>query len=145
MMPAKRRSTRGPDHAELLRRAGLRPTRQRLAVLRAMNGRGDAVTAQDLHHELRGADGAPGLATIYRTLMALAQAGALDTFAREGEQAFRLCGQDHHHHLVCESCGRVEEVASREVESWVRRIARLRGFRVTGHTAEVYGVCGSCD
>ena len=128
-----------------LREAGLRPTPQRLAVMRALDGRDEAVTAQELHHELRRRGvRAPGLTTIYRTLSALADAGALDTFDRDGEQAFRLCGAEHHHHLLCTSCGTVQEVEAREVESWVARVARRTGFAVTGHRADVYGVCRSC-
>lgn len=131
-------------HADTLGRAGLRVTQQRLAVLEALEGRTEAVTAQDLHQELRSGGRTPGLATIYRTLSSLAQADVLDTFARDGEQAFRLCGAKHHHHLVCRKCGLVEEVTSGAVESWVQRVARRRGFRVTGHSAEVYGYCASC-
>lgn len=133
-----------PDHAGTLTGAGLRVTRQRLAVLSALDGRTEAVTAQDLHYELRRRGGTPGLATIYRTLASLAEAGVLDTFTRDGEQAFRMCSDAHHHHLVCRGCGLVEEVSSDAVETWVQRVARRRGFRVTGHSAEVYGYCASC-
>lgn len=128
----------------VLRNAGLRPTRQRIAVLRSLVGRGDAITAIDLHHELRGGSDAPGLATIYRTLSALAEAGEVDAFPRDGEQAFRLCGTRHHHHLVCESCGGVQEVEGAEIEAWVSRVAKRRRFTVRAHTADIYGLCSSC-
>ena len=133
------------DPEVALREAGLRVTSQRLAVLRALEGRDEAVTAQELHHEFRRGRGhAPGLTTVYRTLSALAESGALDTFDRDGEQAFRLCGAEHHHHLLCTSCGSVQEVEAREVETWVARVARRTGFAVTGHRADVYGVCRAC-
>jgi Fur family transcriptional regulator, ferric uptake regulator len=132
----------GPDEA--LRRAGLRATRQRLTVLEALRARPDAVTAQDLHMELRQAGDPIGLTTVYRTLTALADAGFLDTFTREAEQAFRLCGGLHHHHLVCEVCNRVDEIAADEVERWVREVAKRRGFSVTGHRADIFGVCADC-
>lgn len=131
-------------HENALAGAGLRATRQRIRVLSALEGRSEAVSAQDLHHELRGKRGSPGLATIYRALASLADAGVLDTFTHEGEQRFRMCGTKHHHHLVCRGCGAVEEVASDAIESWVSGIARRRGFEVTGHSAEVYGYCSSC-
>lgn len=131
-------------HAEALKKTGMRVTRQRSVILAALERRPAFITAQDLYYELRGKKGAPGLATIYRTLASLAEAGTLDTSVREGEQVFRLCGSRHHHHLVCESCGRVEEVSSEQIESWVRQLARKRGFRVTGHTADVYGLCAAC-
>jgi Fur family transcriptional regulator, ferric uptake regulator len=85
-----------------------------------------------------------GLATVYRTLTALADAGLLDSFTREGEQAFRICGDAHHHHLVCETCSRVEEITGEEVERWVGEVAARRGYRVTGHRADIFGVCAAC-
>jgi Fur family ferric uptake transcriptional regulator len=134
------------DHRQALARAGLKATKQRLAILEALDGRTEAVTAQDLHHELRRRGGSAGLATIYRTLSSLAAVNVLDTFRRHegGEQAFRLCGVKHHHHLVCQRCGKVDEVVSSAIEAWVQRAARQRGFRVVSHSADVYGVCASC-
>jgi Fur family transcriptional regulator, ferric uptake regulator len=127
-----------------LRDAGIRSTAQRLSVLEALEGRRTAVSAQELHHELRQDGGSPGLATIYRALTALAEAGAVDTFTRDGELAYRLCGAEHHHHLVCESCGSVQEVEAAQVETWIKAVARRKGFVVTGHTADVYGLCRDC-
>jgi Fur family ferric uptake transcriptional regulator len=134
------------DAPELaLREAGLRATRQRLTVLEALRGREGSVTAQDLHMELRQARDPVGLTTVYRTLSALADAGFLDTFTREAEQAFRLCGDAHHHHLVCETCNKVEEIAAEEVERWVGEVASTHGFTVTGHRADIFGICADCD
>lgn len=129
---------------EALRDAGLRATRQRTTVLEALRGRPDAVTAQDLHAELRAAGEPVGLTTVYRTLAALADSGFLDAFAREGEQAFRLCSNAHHHHLVCEACNSVEEITAEEVERWVQAVATRRGFHVTGHRADIFGLCVDC-
>lgn len=135
-------AVQAPDEA--LRDAGLRATRQRLTVLEALRGRSDAITAQDLHAELRAASEPVGLTTVYRTLTALADANFLDTFVRDGEQAFRLCGDAHHHHLVCEVCHKVIELESDLVEQWVNAVAERRGFQVTGHRADIFGVCADC-
>jgi Fur family transcriptional regulator, ferric uptake regulator len=132
-----------PEHA--LREAGLRPTRQRLTVLEALRGRDGAVTAQELHAELRQAGDPVGLTTVYRTLSSLADAGFLDTFTRDTEQAFRLCGDVHHHHLVCETCNKVEEITAEEVERWVSQVAESHGFTVTGHRADIFGICADCS
>jgi Fur family ferric uptake transcriptional regulator len=139
--------------AALLVQAGLRPTRQRSAILRAMEGRRRPVTAQALHAMLARpgragrsgpADG-PGLATVYRTLQALEHAGRVRTFAaREGEIAYKLCQPGHHHHLICERCGRVVEIPSCEVEEWAAQVAARRGFEVSSHQADIYGVCERC-
>lgn len=130
--------------AQDLLAVGLRPTRQRRTVVEALREREDAVTAQDLHATLRAAGETVGLATVYRTLTALAEAGFLDTFERDGEQAFRLCGSGHHHHLVCETCNRVEEIDAAEVEAWVAAVASRRGYTVTAHRADIFGRCGRC-
>lgn len=129
---------------DALREANLRATRQRRTVLDALRERPDAVTAQALHRELLKAGESVGLTTVYRTLTALADAGFLDTFTREGEQAFRLCGDAHHHHLVCEICNRVEEITADEVERWVGQVASRRGYEVTGHRADIFGICPAC-
>lgn len=131
--------------SDALKDAGLRATRQRTTVLDALRDRDEAVTAQELHAELREVGEPVGLTTVYRTLASLADAGLLDAFDREGEQAFRMCSDDHHHHLICEVCSRVEEIAAAEVERWVDAVARRHGLRVTGHRADIFGVCAACD
>ena len=127
-----------------LRHAGLRATRQRRTVLQALQDRPDAVTARQLHRELVADGEGIGLTTVYRTLTALAEADLLDVFSREGEQAFRRCTDVHHHHLLCEMCGTVEEIAATEVEKWVGAVAQRHGYRVTGHRADIFGVCEAC-
>ena len=130
----------------LIDSAGLRPTRQRVAILRAVAAERRPVTAQDLYARLRGARRSPGLATIYRTLWALTEAGVLCTFpAGEGEVAYRLCEPGHHHHLICEECGRIVEIPSCEVEEWASGVAERRGFTATRHQADIFGLCSDCQ
>jgi Fur family transcriptional regulator, ferric uptake regulator len=100
-----------------------------------------AVTAQELHDRLRGV----GLATVYRNLQRLAEAGDVDTLRREnGEQAFRLCAGGHHHHLTCRCCGRVEEVRDCRLDDWAREVGQVHGFGQVEHRAELVGVCFRC-
>lgn len=129
----------------LARMAGLRPTPQRVAIIRALEGKDRPVTAQTLHQEVRSGPSTPGLATVYRTLRALADAGVAESFAAgEAEQAYKLCDIEHHHHLICDSCGQVVSIPSCEVEGWASAVGRRRGFAVTGHRADVYGLCARC-
>lgn len=124
---------------------GLRPTRQRRAILQAVASEARPVSAQDLHARLRKAGEPAGLATVYRTLQALADAGVVRTFqTAAGEVAYKVCEPGHHHHLICTACGRVEEIPSCEVEDWASAVARRRGFSVSSHQADIYGVCASC-
>jgi Fur family ferric uptake transcriptional regulator len=129
----------------MLADAGLRATRQRTAIVRAMEREGRPVTAQSLHARLAKPRKGPGLATIYRTLQALAQAGFARTFpAGEGELSYKLCDPGHHHHLICERCGRVVEIPSCEIEGWASSAARRRGFSVSSHQADIFGLCADC-
>lgn len=87
-----------------------------------------------------------GLATMYRTLRTMVDAGELDVLhAPGGDAIYRLCdSQSHHHHLVCRSCGAAVEIESRAIEEWVRKTARRHRFKAVIHTAELYGLCSTC-
>lgn len=131
------------EAAAVARMAGLRPTRQRTAIIAALGGKDRPVTAQTLHREVA-RRGGPGLATVYRTLRALAAAGVVEAFPAGEEAAYRLCDPAHHHHLICERCGRVQTIPSCEVEEWAEAVGRRRGFAVRAHRADVYGTCERC-
>ena len=140
---AKTGATRGDEGA--LAAAGLRPTRQRLAVVAELRGESDDVTAQELHGRLRERGERLGLATVYRTLGRLADAGVIDALTHHpGELCYRWCGDQHHHHLVCSRCHRVVELGECELDPWLERMSAEHGFVATGHRLEVAGVCGSC-
>jgi Fur family ferric uptake transcriptional regulator len=121
-----------------------RETKQRGEVLASLAG-GEALSAQELHDRLRHAGSRTGLATVYRSLRMLAEDGVVDVLREDPVQLrYRLCSVEHHHHLVCESCGRVEEIPECDVSEWASRVARRRGFRVRTHRAEILGLCGTC-
>jgi Fur family transcriptional regulator, ferric uptake regulator len=133
------------DASTLLAAAGLQPTRQRLAIVAELVREPNDVTAQELHDRLRARGPAPGLATVYRTLTRLEEAGVVDALTHHaGELCYRLCGDDHHHHFVCSSCHGVVEVGDCRLEPWLEDLADAHGFAVTGHRVELEGVCASC-
>lgn len=129
---------------DVLRRAGLRPTAQRVTVLEVLADRDDAVTAQDLYLQFRRRGESIGLSTVYRTLTSLVEAGLLDGIQRGDEQAFRACSPRHHHHLICTSCNQVTELEAAMVEEWVGRVASTHDFEVSSHRADVLGTCAAC-
>ena len=133
------------DASTLLAAAGLQPTRQRLAIVAELVREPNDVTAQELHDRLRARGPAPGLATVYRTLTRLEEAGVVDALTHHaGELCYRLCGDDHHHHFVCSSCHGVVEVGDCRLEPWLEDLADAHGFAVTGHRVELEGVCATC-
>ena len=120
-------------------------TRQRAAVVAALEGADGFRSAQDLHAQLRAAGERVGLTTVYRTLQVLAERGEVDVLRAEGgETTYRRCGSRHHHHLVCRSCGRAVEVTAGPVERWADDVARRHGFHDVAHTVEVVGTCSDC-
>lgn len=125
---------------------GGRPTRQRTAVAAALARAEGFRSAQDLHAQLRSDGDEVGLTTVYRTLTSLAESGQVDVLRTDdGEQVFRRCArEDHHHHLVCRSCGASVEVAGPVVERWAADVAREHGFTEVTHTVEVFGTCRAC-
>jgi Fur family ferric uptake transcriptional regulator len=131
--------------AAFLTRNGIRKTPQRLQVVEELARERNDVTAGELHDRLRRKGAGIGLATVYRTLSLLHEHGAVDTLSHHaGELCYRLCGDVHHHHLVCTSCHRVVELADCDLEPWVKRSAKRHGFTATAHEVEIRGVCASC-
>ncbi len=129
----------------LLERRGVRATARRLEVLEELARERDDVTAQELWSRLRKHDPRTGLATVYRTLGLLSDAGVVDVLSHHGgEQCYRLCSEAHHHHLFCERCHRVVEVEGCDLGDWVERAARRHGFRATDHRLEITGLCRDC-
>ncbi len=126
--------------------AGLRETRQRAAVRAALDQVDEFRSAQDLHDLIRRDGTRVGLTTVYRTLQALTDAGEVDVLrTADGEAVYRRCGrQQHHHHLVCRSCGRTLEVDGPAVERWADDVAREHGFTDVDHTMEIVGTCPAC-
>lgn len=123
----------------------LRPTRQRRAIADALAGASDFQSAQDIHDALRHAGEKVGLATVYRNLQAMAEAGEVDLLqGAGGETVYRRCSTHHHHHLVCRSCGRTVEVTGPAVESWAEGVAREHDFTDVSHRLELFGICAEC-
>ena len=129
-----------------LRASGVRPTAQRLAVLGELAAEPNDATAQVLWQRIRERGGRRvGLATVYRTLALLHEHGVIDALSHhDGERCYRLCTGAHHHHLVCESCHRVVEVAECDHDPWVAGVARRHGFVARAHQVEISGTCASC-
>ncbi len=124
----------------------MRPTRQRTAVAEALARSDGFASAQALHDTLRHQGQSVGLTTVYRHLQALADAGEVDVLRTdEGEAVYRRCvGADHHHHLVCRSCGATVEVTGPAVEAWADAVAAEHGYADVSHTLEVFGTCATC-
>ena len=123
-----------------------RPTRQQAAVAAALQDVQDFSSAQELHARLREGGDSVGLATVYRTLTGMAEAGEVDVLRTdEGEAVYRMCSTGHHHHLVCRDCGSAVEIEGPAVERWAEKVAAEHGFSDVSHTLEIFGTCADCS
>jgi Fur family ferric uptake transcriptional regulator len=123
-----------------------RNTWQREAVRAALAEKRGFVSAQQLHQVLRESGSTIGLATVYRALAGLAEAGEADSLqSPEGENLFRSCAtKGHHHHLICRQCGDTRELAATVVEEWTQRVAAEHGFAEIEHVVDIFGLCERC-
>lgn len=131
--------------AERLRRAGERVTPQRLTVAEALTAAGGQVTANELWERVRRGEPGIGRATVFRTLEALVGAGAARRLEVENHvSSYVACQPEHHHHLACSSCGRVEEVSERHIAPLVERLQQETGFVIDDARLDFYGRCARC-
>src|SRR5437016_14243584 len=130
----------------LVYRPGMRTTRPRQTVISVLERERDRqLTAQDLHRKALAVTPRIGLATVYRTLAALENEGAVEVISQEaGESAYRLCSSGHHHHLVCTGCGAVVEIEECDLEPLARRLSQRHGFRIDAHDVTLRGRCAKC-
>ncbi len=130
-------------HAEELKSSGLKATLPRIKILEVFQRTSQRhMTAEDVFKALL-ADGSDiGLATVYRVLMQFEQAGLLTrSHFESGKSVFELNEGQHHDHLVCLTCGRVEEFFDAEIEARQRAVAESRGFALREHTLALYAEC----
>ncbi|GAA4754626.1 Fur family transcriptional regulator [Gordonia alkaliphila] len=124
---------------------GQRTTKQRAAIADLLTQNDDFLSAQQLHDLLTARGDSIGLTTVYRNLQALVDAGQVDAiWDGSGETRYRHCSTEHHHHLVCRSCGATVEVQGEPVERWADAIAKTHGYRDIAHTVEIFGTCAAC-
>jgi Fur family transcriptional regulator, ferric uptake regulator len=134
-----------PRTADRLRDAGERVTPQRLLVADALAEHGRRITAQALYERLRHHHSGIGRATVFRTLEALATAGVARRLEEDGHvYGYVACRPEHHHHLACDRCGRVEDIAERYVTPVADRVAAELGFEIDDARLDFYGRCADC-
>lgn len=122
-----------------------RMSAQRARIAEAVLGTPGAFTAEDLHRRVRSTAPGIGLATVYRALAAMQEAGAIATVGdRQGSALLARCERhDHHHHLVCTACGSVVGIECPLGDAALTSAERA-GHLVTRHEITLYGLCAGC-
>jgi Fur family ferric uptake transcriptional regulator len=130
-----------------LKNTGLKATVPRLKILELFQKSGlRHMSAEDVYRLVLDERADIGLATIYRVLMQFEQAGILSRSQFEGgKSVYELNQGQHHDHLVCLDCGRVEEFFDASIEQRQHDIAQSRGFELADHALSLYAHCKRTD
>lgn len=134
--------------AERLNSAGLKATTPRLKVLQIFHTRPNErlhLTAEDVHRRMGELHSDIGLATVYRVLGQLTEVGILARHIFEsGIAVYELQQGNHHDHLICLECGRVDEFTDDVIEQRQRTVAESSGYALAEHQLALYGYCPRC-
>ena len=133
---------------EALRGEGRRNGTARRAVVELLGRQDCCLSAQQIFDELRAEGRRVGIASVYRVLDLLSEQGLVQR-VELGEGTARYepahSSGEHHHHLVCADCGKVEAFADDELEGALRRVESRTGYSVAGHDVVLRGTCGDCS
>jgi Fur family ferric uptake transcriptional regulator len=129
-----------------LKKAGLKITLPRMKILEFLEATDDRHhSAENIYKALLNDGEEIGLATVYRVLTQFEAAGLVERHHFESGQAvFELNEKGHHDHIVCVSCGKVEEFYDEMIEKRQQEVAASRGYEVTDHSLTLYGMCPLC-
>jgi Fur family transcriptional regulator, ferric uptake regulator len=131
--------------ASALDGAGLRLTGARRSVAELIADREGPFTAADLLADARSRGLGVGRATVFRSLDTFSELGVVERIdLPNGDHAYVGCEPAHHHHVVCERCGRTTEIDDAGIRDIVRSIERRTGYRIDSHRVELFGRCPSC-
>lgn len=132
-----------------LARAGYKLTRPRLLVAQSLLNSSGHPSAQELGDRLRDQDKRIGLTSVYRTLDLLTRLGVVRRL-QFGQDSYRyeLIAPEHHHHVVCNACGKVEIIERQELEQVLdaaqRSVEQEMAFEIGYHWLEFFGRCAAC-
>lgn len=136
------------DHAlATLRGEGLKPGAARTAVIGVLADQDCCLAAGAIYDEVRRRRPGVGIASVYRALETLTALGLVHRVdLRSGGARYEPAQPDgdHHHHLVCGDCGRVEAFTDEELERAISTVSRAAAFRVDEHEVVLRGRCGAC-
>ena len=133
---------------EHMRSRGLKVTRQREVILESFLKSGKHVGVEDLLRTVRRRSPSVGNATVYRTMKLFVEAGIAEErrFSTGASLYEPHDGDEHHHdHLICTECERIFEFENEEIEALQDKVAEARGFKLTHHKMELYGICADCQ
>jgi Fur family ferric uptake transcriptional regulator len=136
------------EHArQVLREAGVKPGAARTAVIDVVADQRCCLSAPAIHDEVRRRRPGVGLASVYRALQTLTELGLVHRLdLRSGGAQYEPAqpSGDHHHHLVCGDCGKVEAFSDDRLERAIGTLSEASAFRIDEHDVLLRGRCEGC-
>jgi Fur family transcriptional regulator, ferric uptake regulator len=135
------------DHAsDQLKRAGRRGGGARKRVVALLADQRCCLSAQEVFDRLREQGPPVGIASVYRALDLLARSGLVHRLELDGVAYYEpaLPGGEHHHHVVCDGCGKVSPFSDEALEAAINRLAKRLRYSVAGHDVILHGACPDC-
>ncbi len=131
---------------ELLRRDGYRAARARRIVVSVLARQHCCMSVPEIIEAARASGQTVGTASVYRILDLLVEKGLVQKIDLGDDRAHyeRIDHADHHHHLVCNECGRVEPFSDNQLEAALERVEKGAGFTVASHDVLLRGACDDC-
>lgn len=123
----------------------LRLSHPRLLIYQELLGAQIPLSPQELYQRLLKKQKKIGLTSIYRSLVLFESLNMVFKIINGSSVKYKLCElQDHHHHIICKSCGHVGVLNFCDLSSWAKRVMESTGFQVTDHQLNFYGFCNAC-
>jgi Fur family ferric uptake transcriptional regulator len=146
MTAAPNRSAWADETVRRLLEKGMRNGGARRAVIELLAEQNCCLTAQEIFDRLRATGRRVGIASVYRILDLLAAEGLVQRIELgSGTARYEpVSPEGHHHHLVCDSCGKVEAFEDQALERALSRVEEQSGFAVAGHDVVLHGACVNC-
>jgi Fur family transcriptional regulator, ferric uptake regulator len=134
------------EHKAELKNVNLRATPARLTILKLLGRTKKPIDINMAIDFLKKEGIKTNPATVFRTMNVLTQKGVtLLIQLQEGKMRYELSDREHHHHLVCEICGNIEDVLVDDISRMEKKIRRKTGFLVKRHSLEFFGLCKNCQ
>jgi len=124
----------------------LRATPARMAIMSFLENANKPVDVQSMVAYLGKREINTDPATVFRIVNMFTDRGLVKPIQlNEGKFRYELASKDDHHHLVCESCGEIEDISDCNINALEKDIEKRKKFKVTSHSLEFFGICSTCQ
>ena len=133
---------------EVIKKKGLKYTKQREIILETILDSDRHLSAEDLYKLIQEKypDEKIGIATVYRAVSFLEDSGLISSISLDKDtKKFETNFKDHHDHLICIKCNKIVEFINEKIEKEQEKIAKQEGFKLLDHAMYLYGVCKDCQ